>query len=63
MNTYTYFISYLPENNNDKPENGIYTFTFDILISNASLREAEKQVTKEDFGDNRDIVFLNIVKC
>lgn len=58
-----YFISYLPENNSDIPENGIYTFKFDILENESSLRKAERQVLKRDFGDDRNIVFLNIVEC
>ncbi len=57
-----YFISYWVEDNSEKPENGIYTFNFDILENNKNLRRAEKQVLKSDIGDDREIVFLNIVE-
>lgn len=57
-----YFISYLPEYNDNKLENGIYSFKYDVLQNEKSLRKAEKEISKEDFGDDRNITIINIIK-
>lgn len=59
---YKYFISYWVIDNDNIPSSGIYSFKFDILKSNSMLRKAEGQVVNQDWGDERDITFISIVK-
>lgn len=58
-----YFIAYQTLwNGKNELFNGIYQFPFNIMKSEDTLHRAESIIAKKEYGDERNITILNIIK-